>query len=288
MSFTLRLTIAIVASVVLATIVSPFVAATIAAMGFHYPFPRIFDRTVMVLVALAVISQARALRVGTLFRNGFNHPMRNLRRTTRGFLIAMVAISILVYMAVVMGAHADDTSAGIWALIPKYFLAAIVIAIIEEGFFRAFLMVGMESDFGRTPALLLSSAVYAIAHLVRSPAKFYITGIHPLAGFETLELSLAHATNPALMLPTFVGLFLLGIVLGEAFLETGTVYLPIGLHAGFVLGAKLWPRMTSAGVALPGWLRGYGSQPLISGLAAWIVAVAILLLIRPLTRARRA
>ena len=288
MSFTLRLSIVIVASVVLATIVSPFAAATVAAMGFHFPFPRIFDRTVMVLVAIAVISQARALRVVPLLRSGFDRPMRNLRRTTRGFLIAMVAISVLVYIAVVMGAHADETSGGIWGLMPKYFLSAVVIAIIEEGFFRAFLLVGMEGDFGRTPALLLSSAIYAIAHLLRSPAKFYVTGIHPLAGFETLGLSLAHAANPGLMLPTFVGLFLLGIVLGEAFLETGTVYLPMGLHAGFVLGAKLWPRMTSAGVALPGWLRGYGSQPLISGLAAWMVAVAILLLIRPLTRARRA
>jgi uncharacterized protein len=288
MSFTLRLSIVIVASVVLATIVSPFAAATVAAMGFQFPFPRIFDRTVMVMVAIAVISQARALRVVPLLRSGFDRPMRNLRRTTRGFLIAMVAISVLVYLAVVMGAHADETSAGIWGLMPKYFLSAVIIAIIEEGFFRAFLMVGMEGDFGRTPALLLSSAIYAFAHLLRSPAKFYVTGIHPLAGFETLGLSLAHAANPSLMLPTFVGLFLLGIVLGEAFLETGTVYLPIGLHAGFVLGAKLWPRMTSAGVALPGWLRGYGSQPLISGLAAWMVAVAILLLIRPLTRARRA
>jgi hypothetical protein len=46
--------------------------------------------------------------------------------------------------------------------------------------------------------------------------------------------------------------------------------------------------MTSAGMALPGWLGGYGSQPLISGLAAWMVAVAILLLLRPLTRAHRA
>ncbi len=288
MSFSLRLTLVIVASVVLATIVSPFAAAIVAAMGFHFPFPRVFDRTVMVMVAIAVISQARALRVVPLLRSGFDRPIQNLRRTTRGFLIAIAAIATLVYIAVVMGAHADDTSAGIWAMMPKYFLAAIVIAIIEEGFFRAFLMVGMEGDFGRTPALLLSSAIYAFTHLVRSPAKFYVTGLHPLAGFETLGLSLAHAANPALMLPTFVGLFLLGIVLGEAFLETGTVYLPIGLHAGFVLGAKLWPRMTSAGAALPGWLRGYGSQPLISGLAAWTVAVAILLLIRPLTRARRA
>ena len=288
MSFTLRLTIVIVASVVVATIVSPFAAAAVAAMGFHFPFPRIFDRTVMVLVAIALISQARELRVVPLLRSGFDRPMRNLPRATRGFLISIAAIAMLVYLAIAMGAHANETSAGIWRLMPKYFVSAIVIAIIEEGFFRAFLLVGMEGDFGRTPALLLSSAIYAIAHLVRSPAKFYVTGIHPLAGFETLGLSLAHLVNPALMLPTFIGLFLLGIVLGEAFLETGTVYLSIGLHTGFVLGAKLWPRMTSAGVALPGWLRGYGSQPLVSGLAAWAVAVAILILIRPLTRARRA
>jgi len=288
MSFTLRLTMVIVASLVAATIVAPFAAAAVAAMGFHFPFPRIFDRTVMVLVAIAMIWQARELRVVALLRSGFARPMRNLPRATRGFLIAVAAIATLVYVAVFLGAHADETSAGIWHLLPKYFISAIVIAIIEEGFFRAFLLVGMEGDFGRLPALLLSSAIYAISHLVRSPAKFYLTGFHPLAGFETLGLSLAHLANLSAMLPTFVGLMLLGVVLGEAFLETGTVYFPIGLHAGFVLGAKLWPRMTSGGVTLPGWLRGYGSQPLISGIAAWMVAVTILLLIRPLSRARRA
>jgi membrane protease YdiL (CAAX protease family) len=288
MSFTLRLAMVIAASVVVAVIISPLAAAAVGAMGFHFPFPRIFDRTVMVMVAPALIAQWHQLRVLPLLRSGFDHPMRNLRRATRGFLIAVAAIATLVYLAVMMGAHANETSAGIWRLMPMYLLSAIVIAIIEEGFFRAFLLVGMEGDFGRTPALLLSSAIYAISHLVRSPAKFYVTGLSPLAGFETLGLSLAHLANPALMLPTFIGLFLLGIVLGEAFLETGTVYLPIGLHAGFVLGAKLWPKMTSAGEALPGWLRGYGSQPLISGIAAWTVAVAILFLIRPLTRARRA
>jgi membrane protease YdiL (CAAX protease family) len=288
MSFTLRLTLVILASVVAATIVAPLVAMVVAAMGFHFPFPRIFDRTVMVMVAFALVAQWRELRLLPLLRSGFARPMRNLPRATRGFLIAVAAVAILVYVAVMLGAHANETSTGIWQATAKYFLAAIVIAIIEEAFFRAILLVGMEADFGRTPALLLSSAIYAIAHLVRSPAKFYVTGFHPLAGFETLGLSLAHLANPAAMLPTFVGLFLLGIVLGEAFLETGTVYFPIGLHAGFVLGSKLWPRMTSAGAALPGWLSGYGSQPLISGFAAWTVAVVILLLIRPLTRARRA
>jgi uncharacterized protein len=288
MSFTLRLTIVIVASVVGATIIAPIAAMFVAAMGFHFPFPRIFDRTVMVIVAIAILAQWRELRVLPLLRSGFDRPIRNLPRATRGFLIAMAAIATLVYVAVFLGAHASETSGGLWQAIPKYLLAAVIIAIIEEGFFRAFLMVGMEGDFGKTPALLLSSAIYAVAHLVRAPAKFYVTGFHPLAGFETLGMSLAHAANFGATLPTFVGLFLLGIVLGEAFLETGTAYFPIGLHAGFVLGSKLWPRMTSAGVTLPGWLRGYGSQPLISGVAAWLLALALLVLIRPLTRARRA
>src|ERR1022692_2403555 len=171
MSFTVRLTIVILASAILAVIVAPFAAAAVSAMGFRFPFPRIFDRTVMVI---AVITQARALRAIPLLRSGFAHPIRNLPRATRGFLIAIVAIALLVYLAAFMGAHASDTSADLWRLIPKYFISAIAIAIIEEGFFRAFLLRGMEGDFGRTAALLLSSAIYSITHLIRSPAKFYV------------------------------------------------------------------------------------------------------------------
>src|ERR1700676_2200112 len=140
MSFTLRLTMVLVASVVVAAILSPLAAAAVAAMGFHFPFPRIFDRTVMVVVAIALLSHARALRVMPLLRSGFDHPMRNLPRATRGFLISIVAIAVLVYLAAAMGAHANETSAGIWRLMPKYFLAAMFIAIFEEGFFRAILL----------------------------------------------------------------------------------------------------------------------------------------------------
>jgi hypothetical protein len=83
MSFTLRLTLVILASVVAATIIAPFAAAIVGAMGFHFPFPRIFDRTVMVMVAIALIAQWRELRVMRLLRSGFAHPMRNLPRATR-------------------------------------------------------------------------------------------------------------------------------------------------------------------------------------------------------------
>ena len=107
---------------------------------------------------------------------------------------------------------------------PKYVAGAILIALIEEGFFRAFLLGGMIEDFGRTGALVLSSVVYALAHLVRSPARFYLTGYDATAGFHNLYASLAQLTHPAAALPALVGLFLLGLALGEAFLVTGNVY----------------------------------------------------------------
>jgi len=104
MSFSLRLTVVVLASVVAAAIVAPVAAMIVAAMGFHFPFPRIFDRTVMVMVAIAVIAQWRELRVLSLLRSGFDRPIRNLPRATRGFLIAMAAIATLVYVAVFLGA----------------------------------------------------------------------------------------------------------------------------------------------------------------------------------------
>jgi hypothetical protein len=76
-------------------------------------------------------------------------------------------------------------------------------------------------------------------------------------------------------------------VLGEAFLLTGSVYLSMGLHAGFVLGAKLWPKIVLGRTAMPWWIAGVGPVPMIGGAAAWVVAIVILVLLKPLAGVRR-
>jgi len=96
----------------------------------------------------------------------------------------------------------------------------------------------------------------------------------------------AQLADPPAMLPPLIGLFLIGLLLGAAFVLTGTVYFSIGIHAGLVMGLKSWPAIADR-AALPGWLFGYGRFPLVSGAAAWVIAIAMLAMIRPLTRARR-
>jgi uncharacterized protein len=284
-SFTAKLVAAFAAGLAAAVVLAPFVAVAVARLGFHFPFPRIFDRVVMIALGLVLILWAPNLRLVALLRTGFAGPVANFALTARGLL---VALGVMIVLFLVASAMQGFPSAGHAAgLLPKYVLSAVVIALLEEGFFRAFLFGGMQSDFGSTGALIVSSTIYALAHLVRAPARFYASALDLSAGVRTLGLSFSQLSAPLSALPTLIGLFLLGVVLAEAFILTGTVWFSVGLHAGFVIGARLWPKMMTTRRGLPGWLAGWGRQPLISGAAAWVAALAVLLLLRGLAGTRR-
>ena len=283
MSFTAKFAIALVAGLLAAVIVAPIAAVAVASAGWRFPFPRIFDRTVMATLLLAMLLAARQLKFVALLRAGFMHPVsESAARLIRGLVVAFCALAILFALALQASSSGLGNFGAIESRLPGYLLSAIAIAIIEEGFFRAFLLGGMREDFGDRAALLVSAAFYSIAHLVRSPAHFYVTRYEPAAGLANLAHSVDQLSHPATAIPTLIGLFLLGLVLGKAFLVTKSVYFSMGLHAGFVLGAKLWPKLV-ASHALPWWIAGPGPIPLISAPAAWSLAIAIFLAIRPLT-----
>jgi len=255
-------------------------------MGWRYPFPRIFDRTVMATLLVAMLFVARDLNLAALLSRGFKHPWApSVARAIRGFVVAMCAIAILFALAFAVGGAGVGDHEAAAALIPKYLISAIAIAIIEEAFFRAFLLGGMMGDFGSRVALIASAAIYALAHLVRSPAKYYVSGYEPAAGLFNLAHSVDQFKDPAIAIPTLIGLFLLGLVLGEAYILTGSVYFSMGLHCGFVLGSKLWPKVILNRAAISWWIAGGGAIPLIGGAAAWVIAIAILATLGPITGA---
>jgi membrane protease YdiL (CAAX protease family) len=278
----------LVAGVIAAIIVAPLAAVAVSAMGWRFPFPRIFDRTVMASLLIVMLYAARDLDFVPLLRRGFRHPAApSIARAIRGFVVAMLAIAILFGLALAVGGGGVGDHVAAAALIPKYFLSAIAIAFIEEGFFRAFLLGGMRNDFGDRVALVASAAIYAVAHLVRSPARFYVTGYEPAAALMTLAHSVDQFATPAIAIPTLIGLFLLGIVLGQAYILMGSVYFSIGLHCGFVLGAKMWPKIILNRAAVPWWIAGGGAIPLIAAPIAWAIAMAIFVMLRRITGAQK-
>src|SRR5258708_5606238 len=146
MSFTLKFLLALALGLATAVIIAPFAAAGIAAAGFHFPFPRIFDRTVMVTLLVALLCFARPLRVAELLRAGFARPRANLVRVGAGLLLALVAVGVLFGIAAYFGTSHSLPFREIAMRASSAVVAAIVIGIIEEGFFPAFLLGGLERD----------------------------------------------------------------------------------------------------------------------------------------------
>lgn len=254
-----------------AALIAPFIAVALGAAGFRFPFPRIFDRTLMVTVFAALLIPARRLKILALLRQGFRDPASGIWPALSGLVVAGAVIAVLFALAGVAGA--DIHGFMIARSVLRYFPAALLIAVLEEAFFRAFLLAGIERQFGALGALLASSALYATVHVMRSPAHFYLTDFEPWAGVKTLAADADRVIHPNVG-PPLLGLFLLGLVLGEAFLLTRRAYASLGLHAGFVLGAKTW--RTAASGAIPQWIAGPGSVPLVAAPATWILSMITL------------
>jgi membrane protease YdiL (CAAX protease family) len=270
--------LALLIGAVTAAAIAPLIAYVLATGGFHFPFPRIFDRVVMVTLAGVLILCTRRLRLKQLIVERFREPGGHLLQLLAGFGAALSVIVLLAAIAIAFTHQAPPlTVLAMHAL--SYLPAALLIAVLEETFFRVILLGGLARDSSRGAALLISSAIYAVAHLVRSPQHYYLVGFHPAAGFGNLAASLRQIVLPGDLIAMTFGLFLLGIVLGEAFLATGRVYFPIGLHAGLVIGAKCWSLIAGSAV-LPRWLAGPGPVPLIAAPAAWLAALALFAWIR--------
>jgi membrane protease YdiL (CAAX protease family) len=256
--------------------IAPAAAIALAARGLRFPFPRIFDRTVMVTLFATLLLFARRLKLLALLRQGFNSARIGVWQAATGLALAGAATAALFALAAIAGGAIQGSMIASSAL--RYLPAAVLIAVIEEGFFRAFLLAGIEGEFGSFRALLTSSAVFAIVHVVRSPARFYLTRFEPIAGAENVAAYAERMMHPEVG-PPLLGLFLLGLVLGEAFILTRRAYCSLGLHIGFVLGAKTW--RLAASDAIPRWLAGPGAVPLLAAPAAWAIS-AIMLMVLPL------
>lgn len=123
-------------------------------------------------------------------------------------------------------------------------LTAIFAATVEEFLFRAVLLAGLLESFERLTALALGALLFAAAHYIRRVKRYW----------------------------TFPGHVALGVLLCSAFIWTGALWLPLGLHAGGVLVlAGVRPLVRYRG---PAWLVGASIYPYAG--AVGIAALSLL------------
>ena len=148
----------------------------------------------------------------------------------------------------------------------------------EEAFFRGALQ-GLVARTARPGAALVSvAAIFAVLHFLKPPEHAAGHGaVTWLSGFVFLPKCFWQWGDARLVLGGFVTLFLVGLVLGWARGRTRALWLPIGLHAGWIFGLKTFSR-ASRHAAAGGFLVGedllHGLAPvlavLLTGAVVWL------------------
>jgi membrane protease YdiL (CAAX protease family) len=237
-----------------------------------FDFEAFFRRALMLGAILLLWPFLRWLRITGLRDLGLAPNPHWARDTSIGFLIAALPIVCCGVFLVVLGNYTVRTHLA-WSALAAVTLAAAVVPLLEELFFRGlFLGVLLRGDRPWT-ALLLSSGIFSIVHFLKAPDQT-TTSVAWNSGFISLAHSLDHFAEPMLVLAGFTTLFLIGMILAHARLRTRSLWLPIGLHAGWIFASGAFNKVAHREIAAWPWLGKnllIGIVPLCVCLVSWVL-----------------
>ncbi|MFZ9936233.1 MAG: CPBP family intramembrane glutamic endopeptidase [Luteolibacter sp.] len=154
---------------------------------------------------------------------------------------------------------------------------AWLIALVMEVFFRGVALGVFLRGMRPAAALGMSAAFFALVLSVIPPHDLSVPDPEqPRVGFELLRLMAVRFADAAVVLTEFVPLLALGLVLGYARWRTASLWLPLGLHAGWWFARELLRRLGSSPEAmqppLAAGLLLHGLVPLAALVAAGALA----------------
>jgi membrane protease YdiL (CAAX protease family) len=234
-----------------------------------YPFHRIFDRAVM-LVALAGLWPLLRV-IGFRFWSdiGYVRARGWWRHALAGYVLGVATLTIMVAFIVVFGGHhlVFAKSSGQMAdAAVKFFFVGVAVAVIEETFFRGALQGALQRRLNAALAVVVVSVVYSAAHFLKpNGVNIPGSGVTWTSGGQCLVWIVTQSLVQKGVFVGFVSLFLAGCVLGLAYAKTQALYLPIGLHAGWVLVNE--------------FMRWSATLDVTQDVASWPMLVALLVLI---------
>lgn len=152
---------------------------------------------------------------------------------------------------------------------------ALVVAVLEETLFRGVLLGVFLRAMRPRAALIGLSLFFAAVHFLDAPAGVEVPDPEAAdAGLVMLSAIGMHFLHPGSFMAEFVMLFAVGLVLAVARYRTASLWLPVGLHGGWILGQSVFGEATRVPTALPewaGWLVGPSLQAGLLPLLAMLI-----------------
>jgi uncharacterized protein len=237
-----------------------------------YDFDTFFHRAILVAAAILLWPLLRFSNVRSLADLGLA-PNPNWARDV-GCGVLLSVIPLLFCSALLIELHVYSfRHVFVWPRLGTVLLAAISVPFIEETFFRGIVLGVLLRTDRKLLSVVAVAALFAAVHFLKG-SEWEPAIVTWTSAFQSIGDAFAGFGDPMMVLAAFATLFLIGCILADARVLTSSLWLPIGLHAGWIFASGTFNWLARARmVALP-WLGKnllVGIIPLALAAVTWTV-----------------
>jgi membrane protease YdiL (CAAX protease family) len=218
----------------------------------RFDFETFFHRALLVAAVLLIWPLFRAIKVRQLGDLDLQPNPRRWRHLFGGFLSAIVPLFCCGLILVTTQVYSIRSHIA-WSTLGAILLTAVVVPAIEESFFRGLVLGILLRSRRQYLSIGVTSALFAIVHFLKAPERTSAI-VTWTSGFRSVAHSFAQFSEPMLVLTGFTTLFLIGWILGDARVRTRSLWVSIGLHAGWILGNGVFNKIARRQIMLLPWL----------------------------------
>ena len=238
-------------------------------------FPEFFVFTLIVVGVVLFYPFFEWLEMRRGKGENFGQP---IRKNPRGLLQWSTGFLLVTGLFLLTGYALLFTGAFVWRPHPELpaklwiSLVALILLVvpIQEWLFRGMALGIFLRGMRAMVAISLAALLFGLVHFIFPPAGMNVpdpdaSGV----GFELLQLSLMRLRNPWTLAGVLVPMVAMGWILGYARWRTASLWLPAGLHAGWIFANGVFlefvqplPRTDPFARALAGGSLGEGLIPL--------------------------
>jgi membrane protease YdiL (CAAX protease family) len=238
----------------------------------QHPFRRYVDRSLLGLALLGIWPMARAGWFPGWRRVGFSWGPCSARELVLGLSGGVASLAAVAALALGLGARSwlPHPPAGLFMThLVRAVGAAVAVSFLEELLFRGMVFGSLRRRYSFAVSATLSSGLFAMIHFFRRPDPPASVG--PWTGFEMLGRMLGGWADVGALFPGILTLGMIGGLLAWCRERTGSLWLPFGLHAGWIFWFKSYQFLTVATARGDRGARWWGSIRLHDGWATFVV-----------------
>jgi membrane protease YdiL (CAAX protease family) len=234
---TFALFVALLAAALIAAATLTYPAWLLVGTVSVEPVHRVMNRLAMLIALVGLVVLTRRLRLSHRSALGYGIPRGDfLRQLALGWAAGVGLMLPLVAALLVFDVRQikPGLDGDLPAMIVQGLLSGLVVAFIEETFFRGVLFTAVARSAGARAAIIAPSILYAALHFLGGKLRVPAEQVSWEHGFHVLSRLFERYAQPLAFIDSFLALVALGILLAFVRLRTGAIAACIGLHAAGV------------------------------------------------------